>query len=447
MALPAKTHWRVRAGGNALNGGGFCPGGSGTDYSDFDTPILSPTDLATTGAVTTVTSAAGGFTVAMEDNIVRIASGTNAIPGYYRMLTYVDANTFVLDRTPASGAMSGGVGRVGGAFATPWGNLATWGTAATPAITSPLAPGHTVWVRGAGTNDPGTAYDYDMGNAYAGYPSGSLAVGRVRWRGYNGRPLLRGSMLFYGSTYLTVVRGICVMSATSDSWPAIALLGPAIYVDCMADQNGMDKRGSESAAMYGVVLRNSGSSAAGTQEAVFATQCVFRGVEIRSWRGPGANFGIGQNVVSDSAFANCGGYGASVFGLDDGYKSRFFNCAFYGNSGDGLSVNGNGNPAYEPTAASAPRLFNNVFVNNGGYGINCPVGTSDARNEGLRDAWDFNAFYGNASGEMNGYETFDDGSSILLSADPFIDGANGDFDLNNTAGAGALLRAVAFPDF
>ena len=447
MALPANTHWRVRVGGNALNGGGFCPGGAGTDYSDSDTPILSLTDLATTGTVTTVTSATGGFTAAMVDNILRIASGTNSIPAYYRIVTFTDANTVELDRTPASGAMSGGVGRIGGAFATPWGNLSNGGSVTAPTITSPLAPGHHVWVRGAGSYDPGTSYDYDMGNAFAGYPNGSLAVGRVRWRGYNGRPLLRGSMLFYGLSSLSVIRDICVMSHTSDSWPAIALLGPAIYVDCMADQNGMDKRGSESSFMFGVVLRNSGSSAAGTQVAVSATHCNYHGVEVRSWRGPGANFGIGTNTINNSVFANCGGYGATVFGLDDGYKSRFYNCAFYGNSGDGVLVNGNGNPAFEPTSATAPMILNSVFVNNGGYGINCPVGTSDVRNEGLRDVWDFNAFYGNASGEMNGYETFDDGSSILLSADPFMDGANGDFDLNNTAGAGALLRDAAFPDF
>lgn len=420
----------------------------GANYADADAAVLSLTDFATSGAgSTTLTSATGGFTSAMVGNCIRIASGTNFQAGYYFVTAYTDANTVTLDRTPTSGgAGTGGTGRLGGAFATPWGNLSNGGSVTAPTIASPLAPGHRVWIRGSGTEDAGVTPDYSMGNNYTSYPAGSGTTGRIVFEGYNGRPLLQGSMLFYSSSFQTI-RHFGMMPFTSDTWPAIALAGPGELIDCIIDQNGMDKRGSESVHLIGVVFRNSGSSAAGTQVAIWNTGSNFRWVRILSWRGPGLVSSVGINYLQDSIFANCGGAGADVFGLTEGYRSDFKNCVFYGNTGDGIKVNGNSNPAYEPTSAMAPGLWNCVFVGNGGYAINCPVGTSAAVNEKLRRTWDYNAFYDNASGEINGYETFDDGNAIFLTADPFTDGANGDFSLNSDAGGGALLKGAAFPDF
>jgi len=117
MALDAATIWEIRANGDATNGGGFVPGGAGTDYSQQDTAELALTDLTTAGAAaTTITSATGGFTAAMEDNLIYIASGTNFDVGFYQIVTYTDANNVILDRSPTSGgAGSGGNGKVGGA--------------------------------------------------------------------------------------------------------------------------------------------------------------------------------------------------------------------------------------------------------------------------------------------------------------------------------------------
>ena len=199
MAINAATNWYVRVAGNALNGGGYDStiSGAGTNYADADAAILSLTDFATSGAgSTTLTSATGGFTAAMVGNCVRMASGTNFQAGYYFITVYTDTNTVTLDRTPSSGgAGSGGTGRVGGAFATPWGNFSTGGTVTTPTITSPLAAGHTVWIRGAGLDTPASV-NYSMGNNYSTYVNGTQTL-RIKWIGYNGRPRIDAEMFAF----------------------------------------------------------------------------------------------------------------------------------------------------------------------------------------------------------------------------------------------------------
>jgi hypothetical protein len=117
MALHADTIWEVRTGGNNENGGGFhdrVPGTS-VDYTQQNAPQLDLTDLACAGAgVTTITSAVGGFTAAMEGNIIRIHTGANFTVGFYEIVTVNSGNSVTLDRTPATGVGANGHGKVGG---------------------------------------------------------------------------------------------------------------------------------------------------------------------------------------------------------------------------------------------------------------------------------------------------------------------------------------------
>ena len=117
MAIAA-CNIEVRSDGNDLNGGGFKIGGTGTDYA-YQNTVLALTDLAC-ASNTTLTSATGGFTAEHVGNLVQIASGTNDVPGWYEITGYTNTNTVTIDRTCATGGnMSDGVGKVGGALATP----------------------------------------------------------------------------------------------------------------------------------------------------------------------------------------------------------------------------------------------------------------------------------------------------------------------------------------
>lgn len=106
------------------------------------------------------------------------------------------------------------------------------------------------------------------------------------------------------------------------------------------------------------------------------------------------------------------------------------NTIFYGNGGDGIDL------AHALSEATIPAaLFGNMFIDNGGYGVNAIA------NQDLRTRFnDYNAYYSNTSGEVNNISN--GANDITLSADPFVDAVNGDFNINNTAGGGASLRAA-----
>lgn len=108
-----------------------------------------------------------------------------------------------------------------------------------------------------------------------------------------------------------------------------------------------------------------------------------------------------------------------------------------GNTGDGFEVSGaNSNHVLL-------RIFGHIFAGNGGYGLNFSSGTATA-------AWlshkgvhvDSNAFYNNTSGHRTTNVDSIDTNSVDATADPFVDAANDDFNINNDAGGGASLRAA-----
>lgn len=96
-------------------------GNCGVDYSKLLTaPITAVADFNAVGASTNLTSATAGFTKVHVGNIFhQTTTGTGAfgIVGYYEIVSYTNATTVVLDRTPNSGTASvNTTGYVGGAM-------------------------------------------------------------------------------------------------------------------------------------------------------------------------------------------------------------------------------------------------------------------------------------------------------------------------------------------
>ena len=119
MAIDAATIWELTDSGNAINGGGFADLNPGTsvDYSQQDDPEESWSDLAMTTGGTTLTSATGGFTAAMEGNVIRIEAGTHFVQGYYQVTGFNSSNSIEIDRDATDGSSaSAGEGRLGGAI-------------------------------------------------------------------------------------------------------------------------------------------------------------------------------------------------------------------------------------------------------------------------------------------------------------------------------------------
>lgn len=445
MAILASTNWRVRAGGNALNGGGYdsAISGAGTDYTDQDSPQLSLTDFATSGAgSTTLTSATGGFTAAMVGNCVRIASGTNFQTGYYFITGYTDTNTVTVDRTPTSGgAGSGGTGRVGGAFANLAASLSTGGTVTAPTLTSPLAAGHTIWLRGGGTDTPSSA-DYTQ-SGYASYPAGTLASGRVRLIGYNGRPRIDiDNIALYQIGYWYVEN--LMLKSTGASNASIGRIGystQCVVVNVRIDMAGFDVKGIEAHTTRGCSLLNTGSTSAGTYPAIeiVASGGSAMGNYVDGWRGYGILAGgsslanITGNIVARTKATT--GPGIKLQSSSSTYRAQILRNAVYGCAGDGIAVT-------DDDAITEAVIANNILHGNGGYGINLSVGSTEL-NDRRRAMIDFNAFRSNTSGARNNHSA--GSNDVTLTVDPFVDATNGDFRLNNTAGGGAALRGVAYP--
>lgn len=120
-----------------------------------------------------------------------------------------------------------------------------------------------------------------------------------------------------------------------------------------------------------------------------------------------------------------GSHGANTA---SGLSLYFYNCSFYNNGGNGIL-----------TGASSAVLYseNSIFSNNGLFGVNAGASTQ---------ALLFNcAFFSNTSGATSG--PVDDIGTITLTGIPFTDAPNGDFSLNNTAGAGAACRNTGRGNF
>ena len=98
----------------------------------------------------------------------------------------------------------------------------------------------------------------------------------------------------------------------------------------------------------------------------------------------------------------------------------------YGNGRDGIRAVAR----WSFTIASGT-IFNNLIVNNGGYGLNQPTAQTHADFPWI----DYNAFFNNTSGARNNINASP--HDVTLTGDPFTNAAGNDFSLNNVAGAGA----------
>lgn len=144
-----------------------------------------------------------------------------------------------------------------------------------------------------------------------------------------------------------------------------------------------------------------------------------------------------------------GNTGGSTDAVATNYDTRIVGCTFYANGRHGINCG-----FY--TGADGPFLLN-VFVLNGGYGLNFP---NNSYGGAASPQFDYNAFgqgtQANTSGMRNNMTAGGHDISLTSNIDPFTDATNwatkttladlfAAFAPNNTSGGGALLRAAGFP--
>jgi len=104
----------------------------------------------------------------------------------------------------------------------------------------------------------------------------------------------------------------------------------------------------------------------------------------------------------------------------------------YGN----IFANGASNCINVNASNDQPQIAYNIFASNSGYAFNSTIDPSKA--SGIYS----NAYYSNSSGNTSTGSVESD--AITLTADPFVDAANGDFNLNNNLGGGSVLRSTKY---
>ena len=241
-------------------------------------------------------------------------------------------------------------------------------------------------------------------------------------------------------------------------------------------------------------LATNGTTSTSVGLSVTATECSFRGLVLRNFRGYGFSANVGCVVYECEATAcnqaNTAGQGGMLFttsagiiairvnshdntgessGIVNANVAQFINCIFDSNGRDGILstsasstlVSGcdfynNGSNGVNFTVATATVLHieNSNFIDNGTYGIN-------STGANLRNGVVYNCGFGtgtaaNGSGDVN---TSQIGSvnvlgsvSYAANVTPWVDPANGDFDINleaaKYAGRGGFLptATLGYPD-
>lgn len=377
--------WRVRVSGDELNGGGFDAfiSGSGASYADQDAPQWSSTTgTCAVAAATTFIDNSMTFTSDIVGNVLRSSArtgGTAAALDYFVITGFTDSHTLTLDRAMAvTTDITALTYRIGGAFASLKSfAVSATGTLGTPTLASPVVAGNTIYIRGDGSLDPGSAtYDYSGGTwvMRAGSRTGN---GPIRLVGYNGRPRIDHCGSLFGSTdwafrHLSLFRKLNT-NAHAFHWSVSGsnnALSGAIQ-DCIVDQNGFDTNewSSQNSAVLFNEFRNTGGGAAGTVQVIALTHpsvaCI--GNYCHGLRGPAIKM---QDVVSSgTTFAdicynyvvNCLSDGIVVHPGSNPFQAQVHHNTVDGNGGNGIVVDAN--------CIAFSSIFNNILSNNTGAGL------------------------------------------------------------------------------
>ncbi len=437
MAINASAVFRVRTDGVDTNGAAYdsAISGAGTDYSDQAAAQLTVTDGATSGAAsTTLTSATGGFTTAMIGNAVRIASGTNFTTGYYFITARTDTNTVTLDRSPTpSGAGSSGAVKVGGAALT----IKKVCDNAN-ATNEKCVAGNTVMIRGAGTDTPGSD-DYTF-TGYFTPVAGSAAAGRTTLKGYNGRPRIKcDGLTYYGCSYNKFEGLYQTISSNSNGGYGVINGSNLVIYNCVIDT-------ANQTATIGCVVDG---------DVLFS--------EVKGGRSAASTGGYGLQLGNGNGFHSIA-IGCYIHDVGDhgiycasGAMPEIHECIVYTAWGNSIHLvtgtagyrgalsfntldNGKGHGIYfaDTLAFGSTVVVNNIISNHAQaskYGINVAVG-STALNDRLKDACDYNVFYGNTAN----YNALSAGSHDTTGTNPtYVGASSGDFT------PAATLDSLAFP--
>lgn len=436
MALASTGVFEVQGGvGSDSNAGYYDPAisGAGTDLTYPTSSPVTISDLVIHASTTTKVKSASAVALSAvpNGNSMIISSGTgfttSAIP---YVVTGNDGTYWILDRAAGTAGSTGGSAIAGGALKS-----------LTPFATSGLLIfGHKIHVKGV------SPY-FDLGSG------ATLVIPNVAQTATSPPVSIRG----YGTTRGDRTQTQCKMTAGSFSY-GILSSSPLDVYDLAIDASGSSYSRCIQASQlnayrckftncYGAIAQTGagvnvrlaeceisycadriltdGSGYTGTFELI---NCTIRNNSASAFQGTPNN----PAVIHVRECLFYGNTGMSMVGMAAGTIERN---VFYG-SGVALSF-GTAN-----TFIMGPQFKNNIIALSPASGL-----SADSLCTAWMDNFNGNAYYSNTSGPRSSYvgATSGDTDDIILTADPFVNAAGGDFRFNNNAGGGAELRGMGYP--
>jgi hypothetical protein len=426
VALAAAIEWDVASTGNDNNGGGYKAGATGVDYSQQDAPQKSGTDLEIDGTDAAKVKPVGAGVAANDvGNVIQIPSGVPSFTaGFYEILSQ-DGTWWTLDRAAGTLAASGGTYAMGGRLAT----LGKCGGA--------HAASNTIWWKGA---QVATSTTSNVSNGRVTLTAGASVTAPTTLRSYQ---------TTHGDE--TGTRGSFEWGVNAANNYLVSVPGNCVVANCVLDgkRAGFTQvRGLNATAapatLYNIKFTgyNAGavvvaSNVIGIAIGIEATDCVTSAV-----------FTLSTNIWT---FAGCYIHDNTVAAIAASTGALYVDKCLFDTNTAAIT----GSPARVHISDTITYVSGEIQLPTGCYGalINVHCEGSSGRGINLAGACPglfllHCSGYNNTSGH---YQTANIPARNVVSflspsASVFADGANGDFQLNNTASAGADLRATAWPN-
>jgi len=404
------------------------------DYSQQNAAQISYSDLNTSGAGLTVTSAAHPFGKQQVGNALTIASGTNFTAGTYVIASLSGTTaTLVGAANSSTGAgSSDGVAGLGGAFATPGkaaskkvaGNDVFWqANGTTPYNLS----GNTVNTAGCQVSDTTGGVDQTNVTWWVGWNTNRhINCPDTTWPILNANAQTSLTLLSFGANY-TRARNLIADGNSKATLTGISQNANYSKVDHLKAQNctviGLDIQGGN-----GVTATScSATTCSGTAGIRLSNSNVVIAFACEAYANTTVGISLSVNAVTICCISS-GNTGAGF--STSSVSGNCYSCIAYGNTADGFDMSGS--------------VGNCMFVNclaeaNGASGwktgavrgliqlLNCGGYNNTSGNYTSTNLVDVQNFVANTTGSF------------------FTNPGSGDFSLNSTANQGALARAAGFP--
>ena len=382
------------------------------DYTRKPTARLAYNDLVLTTS-TIVSSTGNSFTPAMTGNTLRILSGTGFTAGFYSIVSSSTGYTAALDRAAGTQGSTGGTGYLGGALAS---------------VTGAYIGGTTI------VNDK--TIIYVKNDAVYNWSSNIFVPGNAFSPCIHGYGTLRTD-----NQKVTVNLGA---NSTYISRPSHIL---KLFNFIFDGQNNANTYGVNNPAFY-LVHNCEFKNMVGNIGSAYAIKSLYKNCSL-----PGASTYL-ECVISgcattysaliyDASIIEClvmnNTAPTNLISFNMGYTfGTFDQNIFYNNSCKYVLY------ANQVDFRSMIHSINNIFVGNGGTVYTHSPGGTTYLYDIINNAYFNNLDIGSEpANDINspGYFVFNE---ILLSANPFVNPSNGNFNINDLPGGGQLIKAAQY---